>query len=54
MKIYSWNINGIGSVFKTIFREWLKANDPDIVCLQETKCDYTELDESLYLVVLRG
>lgn len=46
MKIFSWNVNGIRSVFKTTFREWLKDNDPDIVCLQETKCDFTELDEN--------
>ena len=46
MKIYSWNVNGIRSVFKTTFREWLKTNSPDIICLQETKCNYTELDES--------
>ena len=45
MKIISWNVNGIRSVFKTTFREWLKSADPDIVCLQETKCDYTELTE---------
>ncbi|OHB25769.1 MAG: exodeoxyribonuclease III [Parcubacteria group bacterium RIFOXYD2_FULL_52_8] len=46
MKIFTWNVNGIRSVFKTTFREWLRANDPDIVCLQEIKCDYTELEES--------
>lgn len=43
MKIFTWNVNGIRSVFKTTFREWLAANDPDIVCLQETKADFNEL-----------
>jgi len=45
MKIISWNVNGIRSVFKTTFREWLKANNPNIVCLQEIKADYAELNE---------
>lgn len=45
MKIVSWNVNGIRSVFKTTFRDWLKSADPDIVCLQETKCDYNDLTE---------
>jgi len=44
MKIISWNVNGIRSIFKTTFREWLKTNNPDIVCLQEIKADYKELD----------
>ncbi len=43
MKIYSWNVNGIRSVFKTSFIDWLKAANPDIVCLQEIKADYEEL-----------
>ncbi len=39
MKIFTWNVNGIRSVFRTTFRDWLKAEDPDIVCLQEIKAD---------------
>jgi len=45
MKIISWNVNGIRSVFRTTFRDWLKSSNPDIVCLQEIKADYTELDK---------
>ncbi len=45
MKIISWNVNGIRSVFKTTFQEWLKENDADIVCLQEVKAEHTELTE---------
>lgn len=44
MKIISWNVNGIRSVFKSTFKEWLKATDPDIICLQEIKAEHTELD----------
>ena len=45
MKIISWNVNGIRSVFKTTFKDWLKANDPDIICLQEVKAEHSELTE---------
>ena len=45
MKIFSWNVNGIRSVFKTTFQEWLKNNDPDIICLQEIKAEHSELTE---------
>jgi exodeoxyribonuclease-3 len=43
MKILTWNVNGIRSVFKTTFRDWLADNNPDIVCLQEIKADFKEL-----------
>lgn len=46
MKIYSWNVNGIRSVFGKSFPGWLKTADPDIVCLQEIKADYKELPET--------
>lgn len=45
MKIYSWNVNGIRSVFRTTFMDWLKAADPDIVCLQEIKADVNDLTD---------
>lgn len=37
MKIISYNVNGIRAAFNKGFIDWLKANDPDIICLQETK-----------------
>lgn len=38
MKIYSWNVNGIRSVLrKDTLLPFLKAEDPDVLCLQETK-----------------
>lgn len=45
MKIVTWNVNGIRSVFKTTFLEWLRTEDPDIVCLQEIKADSNELPD---------
>jgi len=43
MKIVSWNVNGIRSVYKKNFPEWLKNTDADIVCLQEIKAQEAEL-----------
>jgi exodeoxyribonuclease-3 len=38
LKIYSWNVNGIRAVIrKGVFREFVDAHQPDILCLQETK-----------------
>lgn len=40
MKIYSWNINGIRAVIKKdAFIPFVKAEQPDILCLQETKAE---------------
>jgi exodeoxyribonuclease III len=37
MKIASWNINSIRTRLPT-FLQWLKQEQPDVVCLQEIKC----------------
>lgn len=37
MKIATWNINGINSRFQQVL-DWCAANEPDVLCLQETKC----------------
>ncbi len=37
MKIISWNVNGVRSILRKGFLEFLAAEQPDIVCLQETK-----------------
>lgn len=37
MKIISWNVNGIRSVAKKGFRDFLSSVRPDILCLQEVK-----------------
>mgnify|MGYP001103001955 CR=1 FL=1 len=37
MRLVSWNVNGIRSVLRKDFLPWLDREDPDILCLQETK-----------------
>jgi exodeoxyribonuclease-3 len=37
MKLISWNVNGIRSVLNKGFTEFVKKQNPDILCLQETK-----------------
>jgi exodeoxyribonuclease-3 len=43
MKLYSWNVNGIRAVLrKDVFYPFLEAEQPDILCLQETKAQEHE------------
>lgn len=46
MKIISWNVNGIRAVLKKNFMEFIKQENPDIICIQETKAhpEQVELD----------
>jgi exodeoxyribonuclease-3 len=37
MRLISWNVNGVRSVLNKGFLAWLAQEDPDIICLQETK-----------------
>lgn len=37
MKLISWNVNGIRACIKKGFYDFLKQEDPDILCIQETK-----------------
>ena len=40
MKLYSWNVNGIRAVVnKELFKPFIDAHQPDILCLQETKAE---------------
>ncbi len=44
MKIISYNVNGIRAAFRKGFVEWLTAADPDIVCLQEIKANFDQVE----------
>ncbi len=47
MKLVSWNVNGIRAVWKKGFRDFLDAEQPDILCVQETKIQHDQLTEDL-------
>lgn len=38
MKLLSWNVNGLRAVLRKNFTEFLNAESPDILAVQETKC----------------
>lgn len=44
MKFISWNVNGFRAVLKKGFMEWLEAADPDVLNLQEIRCEWDEID----------
>ena len=45
VKIISWNVNGLRAVLKKNFLEFLDAEKPDILCLQETKCTPDQVEQ---------
>ena len=47
MKIISWNVNGIRAVAKKSFFESVNKMAPDILCLQETKAQDHEVEDTL-------
>ena len=58
IKISTWNVNGVRARID-VLTSWLKNNQPDILCLQETKCVNEEFPkdhfESMgYIVYLNG
>ena len=48
MKIASYNVNGIRAALKKGFIDWLKATDPDVICLQEIKAQEDQLDLDVF------
>ncbi|TND10291.1 MAG: exodeoxyribonuclease III [Bacteroidetes bacterium] len=47
-KIISYNVNGIRAALKKGWIDWVKAVNPDIVCLQEIKAEQGQLDLKLF------
>ena len=48
MKLISWNVNGIRAVLKKGFLDFLAAEKPDAICLQETKASPEDVAETLW------
>ncbi|AGK97252.1 exodeoxyribonuclease III [Clostridium pasteurianum] len=47
MNIYSWNVNGLRAVSKKGFFEFFSNENPDILCIQETKLQLDNLSEEM-------
>ena len=39
MRIISWNVSGLRAILNKGFMGFVKKENPDIICLQETKVD---------------
>jgi exodeoxyribonuclease-3 len=44
MRIISYNVNGIRAAIKKGFYDWLETDPADIICLQETKAQESDVD----------
>ena len=58
MKIATWNINSVRRRLPLVL-DWLAAHRPDVLCLQETKCQDSEFPadafrEAGYHATFRG
>ncbi len=47
-KIITYNVNGIRSAMNKGLLEWMKAADPDILCMQELKAEPSQLDTAVF------
>src|SRR5512147_940951 len=47
LRLLSWNVNGIRAVHKKGFLDWFSRENPDILCLQETKASEEQLIDGL-------
>jgi len=47
MKLISWNVNGIRAILKKNFYSFLKKENPDVICVQETKAHPDQVDHTL-------
>jgi exodeoxyribonuclease-3 len=45
MKLISWNVNGLRAVLRKNFLDFLDAEKPDVLCLQETKCSPDDIEQ---------
>ena len=51
MKLITYNVNGIRAAMAKDFVSWLKAVNPDIVCLQEIKATPDQINVSEFLAL---
>ena len=46
MRIVTWNVNGLRAAMGKGFLEWVEAEQPDVVCLQEVRARPDQIDEA--------
>ncbi len=47
MKLISWNVNGIRAIMQKNFFEFVEKEDPDVLCIQESKAHPEQVDLKL-------
>ena len=45
MKLISWNVNGLRAALRKNFLDYLDAEKPDLLCLQETKAGPSDVEQ---------
>jgi len=48
MKIISYNVNGIRAAIKKGFIDWLKTHPADVICIQESKAQQSDVDMAAF------
>jgi len=51
LKLLSYNVNGIRAALKKGFASWLKATQADVICIQETKAQESQVDTAVLEVL---
>ena len=47
MRLISWNVNGIRAAVKKGFLDYLAVEEPDILCIQESKAHKEQLTSEI-------
>ncbi len=47
LRIVTWNVNGLRACTKAGFLDWLAADAPDVLCMQEVRAEPDQLEETV-------
>lgn len=54
IKISSYNVNGMRAAHRKGFADWANESTPDIICLQEVRCDPDQIPEDIHKLGYKG
>ena len=54
LKITTWNVNGLRAALRNGIWDWIEANSPDVLCLQEIRVRSEQLTEAQLQLFIRG